>query len=60
MQEQEKELLEDILTAQVMILEKQICAEKNSRCTSGAYYGEAISAIKRNKPNILRLIRDMS
>jgi len=58
----EKQLLEQILTAQVLLLSKAINAEKEEKGThrfGGDYSREAAKLIQEKQPEVLRLLSDI-
>jgi hypothetical protein len=56
---EEKALLESILVAQVLILEKQIAAEQKAKGVSrfGDYSREAVKLLHERQPQVLELLR---
>lgn len=52
-------LLETILVAQVLVLEKEIKAEKKSKgvSSSGDYYSDAVNLLTQKQPQIVALLR---
>lgn len=58
----EKQLLEQILTAQVLLLSKAINAEKEGKGThrfGGDYSREAVKLIQEKQPEVLRLLAEI-
>jgi len=57
----EKQLLEQILTAQVLLLSKAINAEREQKGThriGGDYSREAVRLIREKQPEVLRLLAE--
>lgn len=57
----EKQLLEQILTTQVLILSKTINAEKEAKGThriGGDYTRDAVKLIREKQPEVLRLLAE--
>jgi hypothetical protein len=56
----DRDLLEAILTTQVLILGKQLATEKKAKGTSrlgGDYLKEAVDLIRKKQPEVLALLK---
>lgn len=60
MTDKDRALMQDLLVAQVLVLEKAIAAEKKQKgiTMSGDYFYEAVQHIKQSRPQVLSLLSD--